>query len=253
MEDLPLRVAFAGLHVGRGDFPAHYHEVWELVYVRDGAVVTHQAGEPLHLASGMVLVNPAFVPHRDVYLRPYHLIYLFVEGASVEACERIVYDDPERTLGRVFEAILAEWNAQAPDGAAMLDLLAAQLEILLRRRSRACPASPREAPLIEAERLLRGSVGAPQTLERIARQVGVSRSWLCREFKRAHGKAPYEHVAQLRLEKALALLRLSSHKAAFIAEECGYASASHLASYVKKATGLTPSQIRNASRELPSP
>ncbi len=250
MQKRPLSILYAGLHEGRGDFPLHHHEVWELVYVCDGAVVTVQGGEPIHLAPGMILVNPARTPHRDVFLRPYRLVYLFVEGSVVEACGRVVYDDAEGAFGRVFDAVLREWNARLPERDEMLRALASQIEILLLRDR---PPVEGDAPLIEAERLLRLSLAAPLTLDEVAERVGVSRSWLSAAVRRAYGRSPHEHVSRLRLEKALALLRHSSHKMAFVAEECGYASGSHLTHHVRKATGLSPSQVREASRGAKNP
>jgi len=246
MQNRPLRIAFAGRHVGRGDFPRHHHDVWELVYVSDGAVVTYQEDCPHRLTPGMVLVNPPGVVHHDVFVRPYHLIYLFVEGSVLERCGRILYDSPDQSLGRVFDNILREWGESRADREAMLGVLAAQLELLILRQPEERRGSERESWLIEAERLLRDSVGAPMTLEEVAERVGVSRSWLHHAFKQAYGRSPHEHVSRLRLEKALALLRLSSHTVAFIAEECGYASGSHLTTHLKKVTGQSPTRIREA-------
>jgi len=255
MQKRPLSIVFAGLHEGRGDFPLHHHEVWELVYVCEGAVITIQDGEPIHLTPGMVLVNPPRVLHGDVFLRHYRLIYLFVEGAAAETCGRVVYDDAEQAFGRVFDAVLREWSAQLSGRDGMLRALASQLEILLQRRSIERPTSERDHCLIEAERLLRLSVGAPVTLDEVAEHVGVSRSWLYQAFREAYGSSPHEYVSRLRLEKALALLRHSSHKMAFVAEECGYASGSHLTHHVRKVTGLCPREVRESTRktqEIPS-
>jgi len=249
MQKCPLSIVYAGLHQGRGDFPLHHHEVWELIYVCDGAVVTIQGGEPIHLTPGMILVNPPLVLHGDVYLRPYRLIYLFVEGSAVETCGHLMYDDAEQAFGKVFDAVLREWNAHLPGREAMLRSLAAQLDILIERRSAGGPSSERDRCLIEAESLLRLSVGAPLTLDEIAEQVGVSRSWLYQAFRETYGRTPHEFVLGLRLDKALALLRHSSHKMAFVAEECGYASGSHLTHHVRKVTGLNPSEIRESARQ----
>ncbi len=251
MQERPLSIVFAGLHEGRGDFPPHHHEVWELVYVCDGAVVTIQGGEPIHLTPGMILVNPPRVVHQDVYLRPYRLIYLFVEGTVVETCDRLLYDDSGQAHGKVFDAVLREWNAQFSSRDEMLGSLALQLEILIGRSSSEGAPSDRDRCLIEAERLLRLSVGAPVALEQVAAQIGVSRSWLYQAFRQAYGCSPHAHVSRLRLEKALALLRHSSHKIVFVAEECGYASASHLTHHVRSATGLSPSEIRESARRSP--
>lgn len=249
MQNRPLKVLFAGFHNGTGNFPAHYHEVWELIYVCDGAVTTFQEHRPIHLTPGMILVNPPGVKHWDVFIRPYHLIYLFVEGSILDHSERVAYDDPDRAFGRVFETILREWDATSLAREEMLQLLAAQLEILFRRTTVEQPSEEGDRCLIEAERLLRMSIATPLTLSEVAKRIGVSRSWLHNAFKQAFGVSPHEYAARIRLEKALALLRHSSHKIAFIASECGYASGGHLTNDVRKATGLNPTGIRTAAQQ----
>lgn len=244
MLDRSLSIVFAGYHVGNGGFPRHCHEVWEAIYVCDGSVITDQDGQAIHLSPGMVLINPPGVVHSDTYVRPYHLIYLFVEGSALESSQRVLDDESNQPIRQVFEAVLREWGDNRPDRDVMLQALGCQLAILIGRANARTVETGLDARLVEAESILRSSIGEPIALNDLARRIGASRSWLHQAFSQAYGKSPREYLAQLRLEKALALLRHSSHTVAFIGLECGYASGSHLTHHVRQATGMSPSEIR---------
>jgi AraC-like DNA-binding protein len=249
LQDCPLSVVFAGLHIGNSDFPPHHHEVWELIYQLDGTVTTVQGERHFNMRPGMILVHPPGVIHSDRFEQPYRLIYLFVRGAILASCKTVLYDDGSRSFGQAFEAVLREWNCRGLRREEMLRGLSLQLEILLERDALQQRAPGSQKWLVEAERILRNSVADPVSLERVAKQVDVSRSALHEAFKKTYGRTPGEYVAQLRLEKALSMLRHSSHKVSFIAAECGYASTSHLSNHVKKATLRSPRSIRTAGSD----
>lgn len=243
-----LKIKFAGFHNGRDDMPSHAHDTWEIVYQFTGSVITVQEDQPYAMSPGMMLINPARVPHHDVYQIPYELIYLFVEGEVLAKCDRLLWDDKDRSFGRTFELILKEWLRPGAYRGEMLDALGAQLEILLLRQLKAEKvSSPRDVRVITAEKLMRTSHGTPLTVEEICQQTGVSRTWLFRAFRDAYGCTPHEYLEKVRLERAVALLRHSTHTVSYIALDCGYCSTSHFTNHVKKTMGKTPTQIRAAS------
>jgi transcriptional regulator GlxA family with amidase domain len=67
-------------------------------------------------------------------------------------------------------------------------------------------------------------------------------------FKEAIGEAVWQYVQRQRLALASELLRTTNHSIAKIAEQAGYAAASHLAAAFKAAFGLTPGKYRKATR-----
>ena len=91
------------------------------------------------------------------------------------------------------------------------------------------------------------------SLEVMAKQVGVSRSYFADQFKQAMGIAPHQYVIQQRIEKAKQLLRHKRSEAmpsglslniAEIALECGFASQSHLNKVFRNYVGITPKAYR---------
>lgn len=81
------------------------------------------------------------------------------------------------------------------------------------------------------------------SLAALARAVGVSRSRLCRAFRRATGTTLHAYRDALRLRRALEVLPGCSDLTA-LALDLGYASHSHFGAGFRRAFGLTPSEAR---------
>ena len=82
------------------------------------------------------------------------------------------------------------------------------------------------------------------SLETMAKQVGVSRSYFASQFKQGMGVAPHQYVIQQRIEKAKRLLKERMLTITEIALECGFASQSHLNKAFRKYVGTTPKDYR---------
>jgi len=96
----------------------------------------------------------------------------------------------------------------------------------------------------------------PPTLEALAREAGCSPFYLSRTFSREMGQTIPQHLRELRMEKAAALLRSGSFNVTEAALEVGYSSLSHFSAAFHQTFGCcpglypmaTPTQ-RAASRE----
>lgn len=85
---------------------------------------------------------------------------------------------------------------------------------------------------------------APLSLKRIAEAHGITREHLTRAFARRLGQPPAAWLAQVRLERALLLLRETRQTVAAIARASGLGSAHTLARQVRAATGRPPGALR---------
>lgn len=83
--------------------------------------------------------------------------------------------------------------------------------------------------------------GQPWSLERLARQAGMSRSAFSAHFKAVVGHTPADHLADWRLTLAQAALR-RGRSIKLIAQEMGYASASALSRVFTQRVGVSPRQ-----------
>ncbi|MEI8195208.1 MAG: AraC family transcriptional regulator [Phycisphaerae bacterium] len=82
------------------------------------------------------------------------------------------------------------------------------------------------------------------TVEELARQLGLSRSALFRQFRAAYGISPKQHLDAVRLERACALLRQSAAPLKQIAAACGYTSSQYFIRAFRRHCGQAPGTWR---------
>ena len=83
------------------------------------------------------------------------------------------------------------------------------------------------------------------TLDLVASQVNLNKSYLVRLFKATYGKTPIHVLNSLRMEKAFDLIINTNMNISQIAFECGYSSDSYFISEYKKHFGETPLKTRS--------
>jgi len=82
------------------------------------------------------------------------------------------------------------------------------------------------------------------TIEKMARSVELSESYLQQLFQREIGMSPVQYLKQLRLETARDLLENSFKQVKQIGNEVGMADQSHFIRDFKQKYGLSPSEYR---------
>ncbi|MCZ4065022.1 AraC family transcriptional regulator [Oxalobacter aliiformigenes] len=88
----------------------------------------------------------------------------------------------------------------------------------------------------------------PLTLERLAREIGMNPSALCRHFRQRTGKTLFAVLNEIRISHACRLLRDTQQAISAIAWESGFANLSHFNRQFKSLTGQTPGEYRKNIR-----
>src|SRR3954470_1485102 len=105
----------------------------------------------------------------------------------------------------------------------------------------------RSAGVERALDLIRSCYARRLSLAELGRAAGVSRYSLIRAFDRDVGMSPYTYLMQVRVERAVALLRAGVSIAA-AAQRVGFADQSHLSRTFKRWVGVTPGAFARAVR-----
>jgi len=79
----------------------------------------------------------------------------------------------------------------------------------------------------------------------IAEQLGMSPSYLNRQFRSAAGMSVNDAIQHVRIDKVCKLLRQSDLPVEQIARQAGYSNTKYFFVLFKKYTGKTPSQFRS--------
>ncbi|WP_217704360.1 helix-turn-helix transcriptional regulator [Aquimarina sp. TRL1] len=82
------------------------------------------------------------------------------------------------------------------------------------------------------------------SLERLSKDIGMSKYYLHRLFTEIYGRTPQSYLTAIRLEKARYQLQNSAAAVMEIAVDCGFDTVAYFSNTFKKHTGYTPSQFR---------
>ena len=148
------------------------------------------------------------------------------------AAQTIVHGLMDAAFGHLLRVVMARQQAQGVGwGHALAD-----------------PAIARVVSRMQAE------PEQPWTLERLARDAGLSRTALAERFREALGDTPLNHLRTLRMQRAMHLLSETSDPLERIAQAVGYTDAFSFSKVFKRVTGQAPAEFRRrdaAERALP--
>jgi AraC-like DNA-binding protein len=91
---------------------------------------------------------------------------------------------------------------------------------------------------------LHGAVSEIWTLDRLAHEVGLSRSALCNRFTALVGEPPMHYLTRWRIHLAATLLTSNGAKVSAVARQVGYDSDAAFSRAFKKLTGVAPAAWR---------
>jgi len=161
---------------------------------------------------------------------------------------RIGARDP--LVEHVVRALMAELEAPAPAGRIYADGLAVALTTRLLQNFSAIGAvgrqtlsKPQVRRLVE---FVEANLEADLTLEQLAAVAGISVPHLTTLFRRTMGQSVHAYVMERRVQRARDLLLRHDMSIAEVALETGFAHQSHLARWMRRLLGVTPSEILKA-------
>jgi len=175
-----------------------------------------------------------------------------------EVIEKSSQSDP--VVSRVGLALLAELESEGPGGRLYAESLANVLAVhLLRHYAAARGGARRFTGGLSGPRLRRvldfvgDNYERDLSLAELAGVAGTSTFHFAREFKRATGTTPHQHLIRFRVERAKALLAAGDLPLAEVGLRSGFSHQSHFTRLFRKLTGTTPHSYRLAHANFPAP
>lgn len=101
-----------------------------------------------------------------------------------------------------------------------------------------------DPPVRRALALMQADPAQAWTLERLAQEVGLSRTGLAERFRAALGDTPLAHLRTLRLQAAMRLLSAGEQTLEQVAQAVGYQDAFSFSKAFKREVGLSPREYR---------
>ena len=171
------------------------------------------------------------------------------EPRELTLADRTYFEDP-RIASLCQSLVNEEWHS--PDGLLRTNETAHEvLSLLLRGQGvRRANVALKGGLSAATRRRLRDYIDShlaqPLTLGELSGVAALSEFHLARMFRESFGLPPAAWIAQQRLDRARTLLRTTTLPLAQIADQCGYANASHFSHRFREAVGVTPSAFRQA-------
>lgn len=100
----------------------------------------------------------------------------------------------------------------------------------------------------QCKSILSRNVYQPISVEEIAKEIGVDRSYLSRLFTKETGMTITRFGIKMKIEAAKSMLRYSNYSIAMIAEYLHFSSQSHMGKEFKKELGMTPAEYRKINK-----
>lgn len=251
-----VRVAMERRKAGVVDLPASAEH---LVRVQAAPVDGACAVTRFHYSAGDIDILPAgqaeqweeFSPSVTLALRlPHAILRQAAEhvgiGAALTGLEpRFGLRDPQ--IQHVAWALNAEHEAAYPSGSIYADFLAMALAVHLLGKYRAPVRVNGGLPNHVFRRVteyIEEHLDQDLSLISLAALADMSTSHFGVQFKKSAGVPVHEYVIRRRVERAKRLLRDSALPASQIAFDSGFAHQSHMARWMHRILGVSPSQLR---------
>jgi AraC-like DNA-binding protein len=171
--------------------------------------------------------------------------------------------DPRMTpqLAVAAQLILSESAAPGP-GSSMLSARLAEILLIQALRARVAAKEPGDDhthglcaladPAIgTAMRLIHARPAEVWTVERLAREVAMSRSSFAARFAELVGMPPLQYLTHWRMTEAARRLRDGGESVAQVAEQVGYANAAAFMKAFTRVHGVGPGTYRRRNRPAP--
>ncbi|RMD81665.1 MAG: AraC family transcriptional regulator [Lentisphaerae bacterium] len=185
---------------------------------------------------------------------PWTFLFIQMQGESV----RRMVDELVRTFGYVYRlpmeyGIIARLRRlmdlrqnllTAGEAAAFVCELLGELAL---GKTPASNASREHELIQQALKRIEEQITRPLDATILANQLGVSREYLSRIFRRHLGKSPYRYICEHRIHNATILLQTTTMSIRDIAACLGFSSPETFTTVFRRFTGMPPSQFRKTS------
>lgn len=215
-----------------------------LIFVPPG---TAFSAHPALGAEGLVLLVPRPLTARLAVPLPMDLCAGVAQGAGAAA----LWTEAEALAELLRQTALAPVPDPTAEAAVLLRLGLVAVALHGLRLTEAAPPPRADTPMTEARALVTAyldlagrELGRGRTMADLAQALGTTMTGLDDACQRMRGRKALDLLYDLRIERAVALLRHSTDPLSVIAETTGFCSEAHLSRALVAATGRGPAPFR---------
>ncbi len=246
-------------HAGQGGMTnQHFHNVFEIYYLREGEVQYFIEDAVYTLKEGDLVIIPPNTLHKTLnfrstvrrrvlfyinmdYLKSFgELDFKFLKKVSVFRDSNIYQ------IQYIFNALVAEY--QGENNELLIKALLCELLVLLDRKKeitdKITENSPSSKRLSEVISFINKNYGNEITLSSTAKHFFIHPTYLSRIFKDDTGLSFSDYLRKFRIKKSVELLWATNKNITEIAFDVGFNSTNHFCKTFRAVMGLSPLQYR---------
>lgn len=240
----------------------HGHVIFQ--YTLSGEGIIEMEGQTHTLQEGKAFMVKIPSSHHYYYAggqgKPWEFVWLNAKGEdAVRMWDRILarrgpivsLQNESQPVARFWELYRAVAVERIYESAPLSQLLYGFMLSLLAPDTFIAPG-PESHPIIKkAKDYMKNHYARNLSLEDIASQCGISRSYLCRLFQHKEGISPLEFLRRRRVEAAVTMLRRTAVSVQDIGRMCGFDSPSYFGKVFREYLGLSPRDYRTGKLDHP--
>ncbi len=248
----------------------HYHDCYQILYIVKGSAQIEVGGQVHQAAAGSLMIFSRLEQHsisarsvdycryvieispkisQDAQLSPKVLSVLVNRPEGFSNCVQIEGDGGE--MERLLRQIMKERQSTEVLSDEMQNLLLQQLLIHIHRQlPQPLPEVSDESfdMVYQIQKHFEHSFADNMTLAQLAREYGLSASYLSHIFKKVTGHSLMGYLQSCRMAAAKKYLAGTSKSIGEIVEMCGFSDSSNFSRSFKEQVGCTPSEFRKKYR-----
>lgn len=233
-------------------FPAHEHDVWEIVLNLEGEGKMEIGGREYDFRPGTIICQPPNVPHVKSSEGTFRDAYIQVTAFSLAGAGKplVFQDDAEKSFETLLAMAHRVYHKKENNYRQVLEALYEALEQLLI----SWYDHRKEDVVIEQlkNKMVQSFTDPEFALSDLMTEHPYCTDHMRRLFKQSTGQTPLEYLTELRLNYAKKIMRenrVLHYSIAEIAVMSGFYDSGYFSRVFKKQTGISPSEYAKRAGE----
>ena len=229
----------------------HFHLYYEIMYVMSGEVTIYSNGNEVIMREGTVCIIPPFTPHKTKYVNAYVKNIIF----GTLYIENYISEDAIKHLEEGFNTnvSISKRNVAVETVESLIDEIerydGESAYIYIYKLLLACDfihniSEHIDKTITKAITYIGIHSKEKLTLDDIAKECGVSKFHVCREFKKELGITPVEYVTFAKIRRAVTRLYYTDYTIAKISKSLSFYSPKYFTKIFRACFDVSPSEFR---------